>query len=46
MWLAVPEHERPAVKAEALRRFAEHADPDGSATFTVVARYTLAAAPH
>jgi SAM-dependent methyltransferase len=45
MWLAVPEERRPEVRAEAARRFAEHADPDGSATFTIGIRYTLGSAP-
>lgn len=45
MWLSVPEDERPRVRAEALRRFAEHADADGSATFTIGIRYTLATVP-
>jgi ubiquinone/menaquinone biosynthesis C-methylase UbiE len=45
MWLAVPEERRPEVRAEAARRFAEHADADGSATFTIGIRYTLGSAP-
>jgi SAM-dependent methyltransferase len=42
MWLAVPEDERADVRAEAERRIASYADPDGSVTFTQVVRYTLA----
>ncbi len=42
MWLAVPEQERADVRAEAERRIAAYADPDGSVTFTQVVRYTLA----
>lgn len=45
MWLAVPEDRRDDVRAEAFRRFDEHADPDGSATFTIDIRYTMAVAP-
>lgn len=45
MWLSVPEDQRDDVRAEAFRRFGEHADPDGSATFTIGIRYTLASAP-
>ncbi|HET8971066.1 MAG TPA: class I SAM-dependent methyltransferase [Candidatus Nanopelagicales bacterium] len=42
MWLAVPEGERPAVRAEAVRRLAAVADPDGSVTFSQTVRHTLA----
>ena len=42
MWLAVPEEDRAAVRAEAERRIASYADPDGSVTFTQGVRYTLA----
>jgi ubiquinone/menaquinone biosynthesis C-methylase UbiE len=45
MWLAVPESERGAVRAEAERRIASYADPDGSVTFTQGVRYTLAVRP-
>jgi ubiquinone/menaquinone biosynthesis C-methylase UbiE len=45
MWLAIPEHERPAVRAEAERRLAENADPDGSITVTQSVRHTLARQP-
>ena len=45
MWLAVPEDERPAVRAEAERRLAEHADADGSITFVQPVRHTLARRP-
>ena len=45
MWLAVPEDLRPGVRAEAERRLASHADPDGSTTFTQNVRYTLASRP-
>jgi ubiquinone/menaquinone biosynthesis C-methylase UbiE len=45
MWLAVPPERRAEVRAEAAQRFASYADADGSATFTTVARYTLASAP-
>jgi hypothetical protein len=40
-WLAVPENERADVRAEAERRIASYAAPDGSVTFTQVVRYTL-----
>jgi len=43
MWLAVPEEQRADVRAEAERRIASYADPDGSVTFTQSVRYTLAA---
>jgi ubiquinone/menaquinone biosynthesis C-methylase UbiE len=42
MWLAVPAEDRAAVRAEAERRIAAYADPDGSVTFTQGVRYTLA----
>lgn len=45
MWLSVPEDQREGVRAEAYRRFAEHAEADGSATFGVGVRYTLARGP-
>jgi hypothetical protein len=45
MWLAVPEELRPGVRAEAERRLASYADPDGSITFTQNIRYTLASRP-
>ena len=45
MWLAVPEEQRGDVRAEAERRIASYADPDGSVTFTQVVRYTLATRP-
>jgi SAM-dependent methyltransferase len=45
MWLAVPEEQRAGVRAEAERRIASYAEPDGSVTFTQVVRYTLASRP-
>ena len=45
MWLAVPEEQRGAVRAEAERRLASHADADGSITFTQNVRYTVASRP-
>jgi ubiquinone/menaquinone biosynthesis C-methylase UbiE len=45
MWLAVPEQQRGDVRAEAERRIASYAEPDGSVTFTQVVRYTLATRP-
>ncbi len=45
MWLAVPEDQRTAVRAEAERRLAAYADPDGSVTFTQGVRYTLGTSP-
>jgi len=45
MWLSVPEDQRPDVRAEAERRLASYADPDGSITFTQNIRYTLASRP-
>lgn len=45
MWLSVPEDERSAVRAEAVRRLSSHAGPDGSVTFTQGVRYTLATCP-
>ena len=42
MWLAVPEDERPAVRAEAKRRLARHAGPDGVIEFEQPLRHTLA----
>jgi predicted exporter len=45
MWLAVPEDERPAVRAEAVRRLSAYAGPDGSVVFTQGVRYTLATRP-
>ena len=44
-WLAVPEQQRPDVRAEAERRIASYADADGSVTFTQSVRYTLGARP-
>ena len=41
MWLAVPEEERPAVRAEAERRLAQHAAADGSVTLEQTIRHTL-----
>jgi hypothetical protein len=45
MWLAVPEADRPIVRAEAERRIAPHAGADGSFTFTQAVRHTLAWRP-
>jgi len=45
MWLSVPDDRRDDVKQQAFDRFAEHADADGSATFGVGIRYTLATSP-
>lgn len=45
MWLAVPEEERAAVRAEAERRIAPHRGSDGSFTFTQQVRHTLAWRP-
>jgi SAM-dependent methyltransferase len=45
MWLAVPEEERPAVRAEAERRLAEHAGADGSVTLEQPIRHTLGRRP-
>lgn len=45
MWRAVPEDRREEVRAEAARRFAAYADDDGSATFTIDVRCTLATSP-
>jgi ubiquinone/menaquinone biosynthesis C-methylase UbiE len=45
MWLAVPDQQRADVRAEAERRIAAYAEPDGSVTFTQVVRYTLASRP-
>lgn len=45
MWLAVPEPERPALRAEAERRLAAHAGPDGAITFEQPVRHTLGARP-
>ncbi|HET7900210.1 MAG TPA: methyltransferase domain-containing protein [Candidatus Nanopelagicales bacterium] len=45
MWRAVPPEKRALVRAEAARRFQQHADADGSATFTIDVRCTLATAP-
>ena len=42
MWLAVPEDQRPAVKEQALERFAACANADGSVVFTQEIRHTLA----
>ncbi len=44
-WGAIPQDERPAVKAEAQRRLGESAAPDGSLTFAQDVRYTLALRP-
>lgn len=45
MWLSVPEGERPAVRAAAERRLAEHANADGSITFEQSVRQTFACRP-
>lgn len=45
MWLSVPEDERPAVRAEAKRRLASHAGPDGTIEFEQSLRHTLARRP-
>ncbi len=45
MWLAVPEDERASVRAEAERRLALVAAPDGSVTFRQAIRHTLAERP-
>jgi hypothetical protein len=45
MWLAIPEDERPAVRAEAERRLLVHAAADGSVTFDQAVRHTLAVRP-
>ena len=44
-WAAVPEGQRPSVKAQAVARLAEVAGPDGSITLSQDVRYTLAARP-
>lgn len=45
MWQAVPEDRRPEVLAEAGRRLAAHARPDGSVVFDQAIRHTLAVRP-
>jgi ubiquinone/menaquinone biosynthesis C-methylase UbiE len=46
MWRAVPEAERPAVRAEAERRLAAAADPTGGFVMHQQVRYTLGVRPH
>ncbi len=45
MWLAIPEDERPAVRAEAQARLARSAAADGSIEFQQVVRHTVASRP-
>lgn len=45
MWLAVPEEQRPSVRAEAEERLAEHAGSDGVIEFEQPVRHTLARRP-
>jgi ubiquinone/menaquinone biosynthesis C-methylase UbiE len=45
MWLAVPDAERPRVRAEAERRLLEASRPDGSIVFEQGLRHTLAVRP-
>ncbi len=45
MWLAIPEGDRPGIRAEAERRLASYAAADGSVTFDQAVRYTLAVRP-
>ncbi len=42
MWLAVPEPDRAAVRAEAIERVSSYAADDGTVTFTQGVRHTLA----
>ena len=45
MWLSVPEDRRPEVLAQAQRRLAASAGPDGSIVFEQGIRHTLAVRP-
>lgn len=45
MWLAIPEEQRPGVRAEAERLLAKFAEPDGSILFSQEIRHTLGFRP-